>query len=511
VADRLISIDTAEAAGSQLPAPVRDEVILLAQSNVSQQRARYGARTVGAGDSIMGGATTASAWNQTRGGWITELARLSMGRIDLVHKEFETGTGIDTRLDNFDDEVAAYSPETVLLANGTNNVSSTPPMSLETYLTKLTTYYGLVRGVGAQLIMGGIYPKNVDKATISTWNAALVEWAKPKGVLVIPFWELANPDTGEWPDGWSSDGTHPLRESPAYAELGKLAWKTVERAYTEPVAPTARYAGEGIYTDFFTNLTTTITGVATISGISATTGTLVAGAYSYRVVARNYWGKSPTYNDASITLGATGGVTFTVGGSGAYTRRAVYRKGPSDSKFKYIGQVVATGTQTFTDDGSLASQYDWVGGDSSRVPVGLINGATQDLHTLAYGPPIQTDPDIRGNFLRLTRQEGSANPHADRFLIAGVTGLTPGSEIVIAVKCRGANTAVAAERIQLQFRDPTDATTIDNVPLIYHRLSAEWGLAFGKFVVPTGSDRMRLSFEGDAICPYIDIAEVRVD
>lgn len=466
------------------------------------QRARYGSRVVVDGDSITIGTATSSTWNQSQGGWVQEMARLSGGRIDIVHNAGVASTGIDTRLSNFASKVAPYTPETVILANGTNDVAGG---DLSGYLTKLTTYYDDCRAIGAQLILGAIYPKSVNASTISAWNAAFVEWAKPRGVLVIPFWELADPATGAWPSSWTTDGTHPLRDSAAYPALGLLAWQTVARAFTEPVAPTARYVGEGIHTNFFTDLTATITGLATITAITSTTGTLVAGTYQYRVVACNFYGNSPTYDDDSITLGSTGGVTLTVGASGVYSRRRVYRKGPTDTQFKFIGQITATGSQTFTD-GGVASGYDWFDGDSSRIPTGMSNSAFTDLHTLAYGPPIQTDPEIRGNFLRLSRQEGSANLRSDRFLL---TGLTAGQALTVTFKCRGTNTA-AQENVKMRFLDPTGATQIDGVDFFSHRLGTEWGLMLGHFVVPTGSDRVYVSFEANATSPYIDVAELRV-
>lgn len=469
------------------------------------QRARYGSRTVVDGDSItLGAGVDTASGNQSRGGWSMELARLSNGRIDLLYNAGVSGTGIDTRIANFNSKVAAYNPDTVILSNGTNDLSGT---SIASYLTKLTQYYELVRNIGAQLILGGIYPKSVDAATISIWNEALVSWASSRGVIVIPFWELADPSNGAWPSGWTADGTHPLRESAAYPALGALAWQTVQHAFTEPVAPTARYQGEGLLTNFFTDLTATITGLATISAITSTTGTLSAGTYQYRVVAGNRYGKSPTYNDSSITLGETGGVQLTVTGSGSYNRRLVYRRGPSDSVFKFIGQITSLGTQSFVDDGSLGAQYDWIDGDSSRIPTGLINGATQDSHTLAYGPPIQVDEAVRGNYLRLTRQEGSANARSDYFLL---TGLTPGQVITITFKCRGANNTIATEGMVVRFRDTGDTTNLENPALIYSRLSNEWGLVFARLKVPAGSDRARINFQGDATSPYMDIAELRI-
>ncbi|AOT26016.1 lipase [Mycobacterium phage Kersh] len=464
-----------------------------------------GGRVVFDGDSITIGATTQGTWNQGRGGWAMEMARLSNGRVDIVYNAGVGGTGIDTRLANFNTKVAPYAPQTVILSNGTNDVAT---MALSEYLSKLTAYYENVKAIGAQLVLGGIYPKSKNASTIARWNIALQNWAAPRGVIVIPFWQLADPTTGAWPSGWSSDGTHPLRESQAFAALGKLAWDTLATSFTKPIAPTPFYIGEGLYTNFFTDLTATITGTAAISAITATTGTLPAGQYTYRVVPRTYWGKNDSYGDNTITLASTGGVTLTVTGSGTYTRRAVYRKGPADTQFKYIGQVTTSGTQTFTDSG-IAAGYDWEDGDSSRVPNGLANGATQDLHTLAYGPPIRPGAaeGVRGNILRLTRHEGSGMSHIDRVT---VTGLTAGQEIIISCKCRGANTTTATERIQIYFRDPGDATNIEVVPLIFHRLSTDWGLVFKRLVVPAGSDRLRVSFEGDATSPYIDVAELYV-
>ncbi len=468
------------------------------------QRARYGSKTVMDGDSIAAGDSVESAWNQSMGGWIQELCQRSGGRIDLVHNASVPSTGIDERLANFDDDVAAYSPETVILANGTNNVAG---MSLNTYLTKLGQYYDKVRGIGAQLILVGIYPKSSTASTISTWNAALVDWGRPRGVLVIPVWELADTAAGAWPAAWTADGVHPLYTSGAYVELGKLAWQTLSRAFTEPVAGTARYIGEGIYSNFFTDLTATITGVATITGLAATTGTLPAGTYDYRVVAANYYGNGLSPADSSITLSSTGGVTITSGASGSYVARRVYRRGPTDAQYRYIGKISGTGSQTFTDTG-ITGLYDWFDGDCSRYPTGMLNSSFADIHTLAYGPPIQTDPDIRGNFLRLTRQEGSANLRSERFPI---TGLAEGQQIKITAKVRGTNQVDGAgESIKMRFFDPGVTTQIDGPNVFAHRLSPEWGLVSGRFYVPTGSDRVYVALEGFATSPYMDVAELRV-
>jgi len=472
------------------------------------QRARYGAATVVDGDSITIRPGTVSTWNASPGGWSMEMARLSGGRINLLHNAAVAGTGIATRLSNFSSAVAAHNPETVILSNGTNDINA--DMLLSDYLVNLTAYYELVRGIGAQLILGGIYPKNVDVDAISEWNAALVEWAAPRGVLVIPFWELGDPETGAWPAGWSADGVHPDYDSPAFPALGKLAWQTVERAYTEPVAATARYADDpdALMTNFFTDLTATMTGTTTITAIAATTGTLAAGFYEYRVVAATHWGNSPTYDDDSITLAVTGGVELTLGAGGTYTQRRVYRKAPGESEFHYIGKVATAGAgQTFTD-GGLASGSVWRGGDTSRYPTGMIAGGWQDIQTLDYGDPIRDGAaeGIRGNIFRGARCEGSAIYRSDRFLF---TGLTPGQAINVSVKCKGAN-SVGQDALMLRFFNPAGDTQIDTVALASTRFGTGWGLIVGRAVVPAGSDRVYVCLEGSATTPFSDWAELRV-
>jgi hypothetical protein len=470
------------------------------------QRARYGARTVVDGDSITIRPGTVSTWNSSPGGWSMEMARLSNGRIDLLYNAGVSSTGITTRISNFPTKVAPYTPETVLLANGTNDMSI---MTLSQYLTYLGQYYDLVRGIGAQLILGGIYPKNVDVDKASSWNAGIVDWAKTRGVLVIPFWELGDPTTGAWPSGWSTDGVHPDYDSLAFPAIGKFAWQAVQRAYTEPVAASARYATDpgALLTCFFTDLTATITGAATITGIVSTTGTLAAGDYTYRVVAGNHYGQVSGVADSTITLSASTGATITSGASGSYTTRRVFRQSPGDTTFYYIGNINVAGTQTFTDNG-IANGYAYRAGDTTRYPTGMITGGWQDAQTLAYGPPVRdgASEGIRGNIFRGARCEGSAVYRSDRFLI---TGLTAGQVVTVSVKCKGANTA-GQDALQMRYFNPAGDTQIDVVALGATRFGTDWGLIYGRTTVPTGSDRVYVCLEGTATNPFSDWAELRV-
>lgn len=466
------------------------------------QRSRYGADMLFDGDSI----TIRPGAGQSRGGWAMELCRLSDGRINYVANIAVASTGITTRLANIAAALVTYNPQTVLLSNGTNDM---PIMTLSQYLTYLTQYYDIIRAAGVQLILGGIYPKNVDADKVSTWNAGIVDWARARGVLVIPFWELAKRTNGAWPDGWSTDGVHLEYDSPAFPAIGKLAWQTISRALTDPVAATARYATDpaALMTNFFEDLTATMSGVATITGLASTTGTLAAGDYTYRVVACLHHGNSPTYADSTITLGAPGGVIVTSGASGTYTSRRVYRKGPADTTFYYVGQITGVGSQTFTD-GGVAAGYAWRGGDTSKYPKGMIVSGWQDIQTLAYGDPIRdgAPEGIRGNIFRGARCEGSAFYRSDRFLF---TGLTPGQTINVSIKCKGVNLA-GQDGLHLRFFNPAGNTQVEDVVVFSTRFGPDWGTINGRAVVPSGSDRVYVCLEGSANTPWNDWAELRV-
>jgi hypothetical protein len=495
------------------PGATRDAVDARASSvvqTIAAPRLRLGSRWVFDGNSITIGSVTASSWNQTHSGtWTESLARRSGGRIEYVRNAAIAGTGIQSRLDNFATRVAPYSPEVVLLSEGTNDLAVVSPLSIADYLIKLGQYHDLVKGIGAQLVLGGIYPRSDYQSSVALWNTEILKWAAARNVIVIPFWELADPATGGWPSGWTSDGLHPIRESVAFQAMGALAWSTVAPYCGGPVAPTARYAAEPVLmSNFFTDLIATSTGLATITATGTTTGTLAAGTYTYRVVARTHYGKVPTYVDSSpLVLASPGGLTLTIGGSGSYNRRVVYRKGPGDTEFKYMGAITTAGAgQVFTDDGSVTPGYLWSDGDSTRVPTGLVYGSTSDSHTLAYGPPIQTDPAIRGNVLMLTRQENSGVARSDYFVI---TGLTPGQNLVLTCKVRGANTVQATEQVTAFFRTSGEVL-VDTMTCTYQRLPDEWTLVYAKMTVPTGADRMRLLLGGDASSPWTKVGEMRL-
>lgn len=478
------------------------EATRIAADAALAQHGRYGADMLVDGDSI----TIRPGGGQSPGGWSMEMARLSNGRINLLANIAVSATGITTRIANIAAALATYQPQTLLMANGTNDI---PIMTLSQYIDYLGQYYDIVRGAGVQLILGGIYPKNVDADKVSTWNAGIVDWSKPRGVLVIPFWELGKRSNGAWPDGWSTDGVHPDYDSPAFPAIGKFAWQTISRAMTDPVAATPRYTSDpaALLTTFFEDLTSTMTGVATITGLAATTGTLAAGDYTYRVVAALHYGNSPTYADSTITLASTGGVTVTSGASGTYTARRVYRKGPGDTEFHYIGVLTGTGSQTFTD-GGIAAGYAWRGGDTSKYPTGMITGGWQDIQTLAYGDPIRdgAPEGIRGNIFRGARCEGSAIYRSDRYLI---TGLTAGQTINVSVKCKGVNLA-GQDALHLRFFNSAGTVQVEDVVMFSTRLGTDWGMINGRAVVPSGSDRVYVCFEASANTPWSDWAELRV-
>ncbi|MEJ1193051.1 SGNH/GDSL hydrolase family protein [Pseudarthrobacter sp. CCNWLW207] len=469
------------------------------------RRAVYGPRWVFDGDSITINGISALYGNQDRSRtWTSELARLSMGRINYVYNAAVAGYRIDQLLARFDAFVAPQDPDVVLLTAGTNDIRQGRSMAL--WKADLLAYYEKVKAIGADLIVGAIWPSSDDSSahapTARTWNNELYAWAAANNVQVIPWDTLADPATGGWPAGWSSDLLHPtLLDS--YAVIGKLGWQSVEPKVGPPVVRRAVTNGaDALANGFFTTLTAVQAPPSLTAGTADTaSGTLPAGTYSYKYTSRTFWGESLPSAERSVVLSATGKITVTngtVSGSRGYN---VYRKGPSDTAWKFITYLNSSVTTSFVDDGSIAAGTDMSGVDTSQYPTGLVSGSTT-AHKI--GPVTVTEAGIRGRIYRSMPLDGSAAAPNDYFPITVTAGET--YDISCLIRSTGTTEGILIAR----FRNAS-SVAIGQVYVARDRMVNGWGLAAHRVTMPADTVTLRLSFEqtDSSSTGYAEFAEVR--
>lgn len=492
-----------KATGSKTELALRDKIDALAKpiAAAAAGPVLHG-RWVFDGSSSVAGAVVMVGDNQNRGAtWVNEFVRLSGGRIDYVFNAAVGGQNLAAALARFDAQVATKSPDTVFLAIGNNDLAG--GRSLASFLADLDTYYAKVLALGARLALGSIYPRTADAATIVTWNRALVAWAAARNIPVVPFWRLADPTTGGWPAAWTTDDIHLTSTAAGIAAAGALAWSTLAPSIVGGAANLSAMFQTGLLSNgFFTALAAGNAATVTSASSSATTGSLPAGAYEYRIAVGNYWGKSGSFADTSITLASAGGVTITRASSGTFNRWVVFRKGPGDAKFRYMTELAGGATTTWTDDGTIAPGYDWIAGDFSVAPTGISLGATQ-MHSQEFGSPLFTEPGIRGNVLRVAQYNAKGTTVGD-YVTSGP--VSAGQTLEFACKYR--SPGVTGQAPILRLRPVAGGTVINTIDVVRQFLGNQWGDVHYRFVVPATADAIRIYVGGDPAYGYCDIAEM---
>ena len=464
---------------------------------------QYGRRWVYDGDSITIGNITTNAENQDRAGsWTVDMAGRSQGRIHYVYNAGLGGQTIAGALTRFDTYVAPYTPDVVMLSIGTNDISQ--GRTLIAFLADLDTYWAECTALGADLVLGEIYPKSTTQATIATWNAAIREWAEPKGIHVVPFSMLGKAD-GSWPDGWSADGTHPLVTGPSLSEIGRLAWEYLE-PYCGPAFPSGVYGGANLATNGFLTSETSAPFSAVTAALAATTGTLPAGTYEYRVLGATHFTRgSGKHSDASITLGAPGGVTLTRTATGAYTLWLIFRRDPTSTEFKFLA-AVSGGTATWTDDGTVTPLWSWQDDTLSTYPTGWgINSGAP--YSLAYGSRLREVDGVRGKVLRA---QCAVRGDAAWENFFEVTGLTAGQTLEVSMLVRGPVAPPSGKVGKLFLRWRSSGAGMGNTILLEQWIDSQWRRITFTAKVPAGADRVLLGIAGDDTWPYLDVAEISI-
>jgi lysophospholipase L1-like esterase len=465
----------------------------------------YGSRWVFDGDSItINGIATAGTVQDRGSSWTTELARLSYGRIKFIYNAAISGQRTDQALGRFDEFVAPNNPDVVFLTAGTNDIGASRDMSA--WLADIEAYRLKCVGIGARLIIGSIWPTDNTNpvgrsATSRTWNNALYTWAVANKVQYVPWERLSNPTTGGWPTGWSSDGLHPTLLD-GYTSIAKFAWDFLEPRTGSPVVRRAISNGaDAIPNGFFTAGSNVPTPTLSAGTPTTGTGTLPAGAYSYKFTSRTYWGESIPSAAQSVTLSDVGQITIPYATATGARGFRVYRKGPSDSDWKYLTYISSALSGSFIDNGSFTAGANISGVATGFIPTGLTVGSAT-LKNL--GQAFFSEPGVRGNIYRMYPYETGTGAPNDHFAIA----VTPGEVYEISGLIRTNGNAEGA--IVARFRDAT--TNFGQSVVAKGRLINGFGLAHTVITIPANTITLRLSFELTASADggYLDVAEISV-
>ncbi|MFN3005155.1 GDSL-type esterase/lipase family protein [Mycolicibacterium wolinskyi] len=407
-----------------------------------------GPRVVFHGDSVTAnGIGTDTAGNQDRArSWTTEFVALSMGRLNYVRNAAVAGHRSDQLLAAFDTAVAPYAPNWVLLSVGVNDVLQGIEMSV--WLANLDAYLTKCRAIGAELVVGAVWPIADTPQHITTvlaWNAALYAWGAANGVTIVPWDRLADPTTGGWPASWTADGIHPTLAD-SYSQIGAFGWDFLApKVGPGPAVRRAVSNSESALTNGFFTTKTAVLGVPhTLSATPATTaGSLGAGTYSYKVTSRGNYGESLPATIADAVLSATGQITVAATAASGSRGVNIYRKGPGDTDWKFV-RYQANGTGSWVDDGTVTPGAPMTGVDTSQGPAGLLRNSSTALHAID-GQSVFAEPGIRGNVVRL-RSSGIVD--GDYVAI----NVTPGQKVSFSCLLRAPGQRIGDRRAAVALR-----------------------------------------------------------
>lgn len=445
-------------------------------------RTVLGPRTVFDGDSITIAGVVSGAVGQDLGtAWVNSCVRASNGRIRLLFNAGLAGQTAAGALSRFDTYVAPYAPQTVVLTIGTNDDEQS--RSIPAYLADVEAYWQKCLAIGAKLVLGAIYPTSYNTpagrpAASRARNVALYEWARAHDVFVIPFDKLADPVTGGWPAGWSSDLIHPGSDSDWYSGtiIGEFAWSHLSPMYGGVAVKEATVNGaDSVVNGFFTSLASAISTPAPTIANDTASGSLPAGTYQYVVTTVDYFGQSLPSGALTTTLTGTGKVSITVPAVSGNQGYRVYRKVGADYLLlgRFPGGVAAV---TIVDDGSAVPAGVLPSANLSQVrPSGVSLGATTPYRPGQAGA--FADPAFRGNSLRISPYDTNAQ---SALTVASAT-LTAGEvwEITCRVKDYG-----APGQLYLRVKVSSSGSTLQTVQLARGRMPSAGGLIHYRFTVP---------------------------
>lgn len=470
----------------------------------------YGARTVFDGDSITIGSQGGTHANgQSQGSaWCAVATRLSNGRIIQLRNVAVTGARSDHQLGRFDANVAPLAPETVVLSVGVNDASQGIDANdvsgfKATWQSSMIEYLDKVRDIGAKLIVGALYPSDdTEKAdTFREWNEWLYDWAASENVPVIPFDSAADPITGGWPAGWSTDGIHPEPQTVAVSRLGEIAWDTIEPLFGRPESRRGTYAGDSLLPNgFFTDVIEST--VNRPSGVTATaetgTGALSAGEYSYRISSAGLHGETILSDEITATLTAPGQVTLSIPPALNNLGYMVYRRAPGEFTWTFIAQL-ATSAPSFTDDGLDSTGIPATGEDTSGRFVGLAPGANT---AMKHGGGPLTVEGWRGKGFRVAPLFGDTA--STNYWSLDLSGVTLGEWYLFTARLRGHDNGFL--QVRIDFRDSSNAT-INTMDMMQDVVPGREQYVAAPFKMRPGTEHMRIYMSSGTV-GAVDVGEI---
>lgn len=409
-------------------------------------KSQYGNRWCFDGDSI-------SVMGST-GAWIDGLIGLSGGRILMAANPAVAGRTTTQALLDFETKIRPLAGTIDVVCYEEVTHSITAGLTVDQFLALLDQYLAKVISIGCKMVLTSGFPNDTQGTIIEAWDRSMLAWANKNNVIFIPIYTLSDiANSGKYPTNWSTDGIHPNVKGAGVIQISKLAWKTVEPYLADaPAIPVAQYNGEGLCANGF-NLTMGGTIAGVVSALTATptvgTGNLPAGSYTYRAAPANYNGKNASYADAQASLTATGEISVQPTAGGTYSAIDIYRKGPNDAQFLYVGSITTTGA-AFVDTGVLAAGVaPWVDGDFTVAPSGWgvgLQGFQENI------PRVITVPGVRGNMYQLPNAWTLAQPP-----------VLTSNYSVFPIVVTGGTTIELSFKLRVNI-DPADLPTTSSVP-----------------------------------------------
>jgi len=342
---------------------------------------------------------TAALWGPQS--WATAIGR-SLGKLVLVN---EAGVGGQTStqiLSRFDTDVAPFDPDVVAILAMTNDVSS--GFTMATSIANMKELVAKTLAIGAVPILATIPPRVAAyQPGTTTRNLWIKRYAAANGFLIVDYHAvLADPLTGEYKTGYSTDGVHPTA----------LAVEVMATAFLSVVSPSlspssAMVADGGVdpsnaVTNGFLIAWPAEPVVPTIGISKAATGSsLPAGTYFYKVGYISAWGESLASNEVSIAAAAGDTITLSTPVLTGWQKLAIYRGASSGVLTKLADVASAT---TVADAGTATP------GAITPPTVGAYTAPTGWASNLGAGvlrTAKVSDSDFKGFALQISGRLGT--------------------------------------------------------------------------------------------------------
>lgn len=167
-----------------------------------------GPNLVAIGDSILSAASSYPRKDYYQANsYLNHWSMLSGGRFIQMANRGIGGNTTSQMLTRFQDDVLSLKPDWVLVAGGTNDLTTT---GIPRALRNLSTMWDMATDAGAGAIACLIPAKNTQDNDVQRMNYMIRTEAEKRGVPIIDLYTpTVDPASGVWKTGLSDDGVHP--------------------------------------------------------------------------------------------------------------------------------------------------------------------------------------------------------------------------------------------------------------------------------------------------------------